>query len=498
MSPRATSLWARHGHPYTERTMTPPARSRTISLLVLLLVAVSIGLATAPAAGAAAARAIVDVELQNADEATQAVWVHEIATQLGARFLRLSVDWNRAEPEKGVYNETLLADTDRLLDLIARENLAQGTDLRVVITVAGTPRWASDESLWDGVTVPKGVYRPYFAPRAGAVDDFGAFAGMLAARFKGRVFAYECWNEPNIWLFLYPQLLGGENFAARRYTQLLKAFKPAVKTADPAAKVIGGVTAPVGGDDKWRTGPRTFARLIKAFGALSAMDAYAHHPYQPGPGVRAPETAPTNPSSTVTLQNLGALLKIVPDMPFYLTEYGYNTAPSTMFGVTGMSQATQADYLKRAYRYVARYSRVKALFWYLRRDASPSGKAGDANGVYTGLRTITNARKRSWFAFAGGMKLTLTAQSPIRSGAYSKLSGALTCSRLATATSSGGVSAKPLEVQARVNGAWKKLKTAQTRSGGRFAIWIRLSRDTRLRVAWRGVVASPARFVDVR
>jgi hypothetical protein len=485
--------------------MTVPRHFRATGLLVVFLFAFVVGLAAAPAAEAAVARAIVDVELQDADETSQAEWVHEFATQLRARYLRLSVEWNRAEPVSGVYDEALLARVGHVLDLVAAENLDLPAEenLRVVITVVGTPRWASDRSYWNLPPIGKGVYEPYFAPCADAVDDFGTFAGMLAARFKGRVFAYECWNEPNLWTWFYPQVLGDdEMFAARRYTQLLKAFAAAVHDplADPDALVIGGVTAPVGSDkaDDYRTSPQRFARFIKYFGALSAMDAYAHHPYQGGPGVRAPEAAPIKPSTTVTLANLGELRRIVGDMPFYLTEYGYNTAPSAMFGVAGVSEVTQAGYLKRAYRYAARYSWVKALFWYLRRDASPSGSAGDPNGVYTGLRTITNARKRSWFAFAGGMQLKLSAQSPIRSGSSTKLTGNLICSRLATETSVGGLSGKPLEVQRRVNGGWQKVKVAQTRTGGGFTTWIRLSRDTKLRVCWRGVIASRARFVDVR
>lgn len=477
--------------------MTAPTRTRATRVLLVLLLATLVGLGVAPVAAGAVARALVDVEMQDETEALQAKHVHEIDAELRATYVRLTVLWSRAEPQKGVYNEALLASTDHLLDLAAAEGL------RVVLTVAWTPEWASDQSLWNDPPqgVPADVYRPYYAPRADAVDDFGAFVGMLASRYKGRIFAYECWNEPNIWPWLYPQTRGANTqFAAERYTQLLKAFAPAVHAADADldthALVIGGATAPIGTDNVYRTSPQTFAKYLKDLGALDEMDAYSHHPYQPGPRVLAPEAAPLTPGSTVTLQNLGALLKIVPDLPFYLTEYGYNTAPSSMFGVKGVSQVTQADYLKRAYRYAARYSRVKALFWYLRRDSSPSGKAGDLNGVYTGLRTISDSRKRSWFAFAGGMKLTLAARSPIRAGAYTKLTGALTCSRLATST--GGVSAKSLEVQRRAGGAWKKIKAVKTRSGGRYTAWVRLYRDTRLRVVWRGVVISRARFVDVR
>lgn len=479
--------------------MSAANRTSLVRLAAVLCLVLLTCLVTAASASAAAERAIVDIDLQDATEAQQAKCIDELADQLRARYIRLMVEWNRAEPTKGDYDEALLARTEHVLDLAAAKGL------RVVITVALTPKWASDQSLWSVPPLGKGVYQPWFPPRVGAVDDFGAFVGMLAERYADNgVFAYECWNEPNLGIFLYPQTRGGDtDFAATRYTQLLEAFYPAVKTADPDALIIGGATAPIGEPETYtertRTSPQLFARQLRSLGAFASMDAYSHHPYQPGPAPLAPEAAPRSPEKTVTLQNLRTLLDIVPDLPFYLTEYGYNTSPSTMFGVTkGLSQAQQADYLQRAYRYAGRYSRVKALFWYLRQDSSPSGKAGDANGVYTGLRTMSGTRKRSWFVFAGGMKLTLAARSPIQAGAYTKLSGALTCSRLATATSNGGLSGKTLQVQRRVSGTWKTVKTVKTRSGGRFTAWVRLSRSARLRVRWEGVVASRIRYVAAR
>lgn len=74
---------------------------------------------------------------------------------------------------------------------------------------------------------------------------------MLAERYADNgVFAYECWNEPNIWTFFYPQWHGGnKEFAAERYTQLLKAFSAAVRDKVADALVIGGATAPVGNDN---------------------------------------------------------------------------------------------------------------------------------------------------------------------------------------------------------------------------------------------------------
>ena len=58
--------------------------------------------------------------------------------------------------------------------------------------------------------------------------------------------------------------------------------------------------------------------------SLSVFDAYSHHPYAVG-GTKniAPEAQPRNPNLTVSLGNISTLLKIFPNKPFYLTEYGY-------------------------------------------------------------------------------------------------------------------------------------------------------------------------------
>ena len=170
-----------------------------------------------------------------------------------------------------------------------------------------------------------------------------------------------------------------------------------------------------------------------------------------------------------------------------------------MFGGRALSQAQQADYLRRAYRVAGRYSQVKALFWYLRRDHSPSGRADDKNGVYTGLRTVTNSRKRSWFVFAGGTKLTLSAQSPIPKDDYSKLTGALT----SQPSRDGDQLGRPVRQASRRPASSRRQvedgevgddpqRRSLTPPGCDSA------RDTRVRVIWRGVIDGPSRFVDVR
>ena len=47
-----------------------------------------------------------------------------------------------------------------------------------------------------------------------------------------------------------------------------------------------------------------------------------------------PGQMPNSPDRAVTLGNLSQLRKLFPKMPFYLTEFGYNTEYCRWFGVT--------------------------------------------------------------------------------------------------------------------------------------------------------------------
>lgn len=112
----------------------------------------------------------------------------------------------------------------------------------------------------------------------------------------------------------------------------------------------------------------------------------------------APGGMPNDPSTTVTLANLGTLLRLFPSKPFYLTEYGYNTRRSLDFGGFVVTEREQARYLKAAYALAGRHRQVKALFWFLVTDVRPASGSADL-GVYTGLRRADGSKKPSWYAY---------------------------------------------------------------------------------------------------
>jgi hypothetical protein len=241
--------------------------------------------------------------------------------------------------------------------------------------------------------------QPFYPIDGTALADFGDLGGFLAHRYSGKLQALEAWNEPNLWKFLYPQRTPDDPyFAARTYLRMLKAFHAGVQRAGTGVRVVAGATAPIGLNDVYRTSPQRFARFLKQARAGRYFDVYSHHPYTPGGSIRtAPDRLPNDPTTTVTLANLGTLLRLFPGKPFYLTEYGYNTRPSHMFGLS-VSERVQARYLKAAFAQAARYRRVRLLVWYLLRDWRPEAGPADA-GVYTGLSRPDGTRKPAWYAF---------------------------------------------------------------------------------------------------
>jgi len=205
-----------------------------------------------------------------------------------------------------------------------------------------------------------------------------------------------------------------------------------------------------------------------------------------------PALPPASPALAVETGNIGELLKVFPKKPFYLTEFGYNTAYSSYFG-TSVSEIQQATYLKKAYALMSKHAQVKVLMWYQFRDWSPNNNYSNAAGLYMGLRKIEGGAKRAWYAFARGNRITLNAPESARRGASVRLQGKYTCAAI------GGVKGKPLLLQRWWgSGSWMTLRTVTTSAGGSYTAFVKLRRSTRYRLVFKGVVSSAGHLVRAR
>ena len=466
----------------------------TVMLLALLVVLLTASLVWAPSAHATVTRGIADNTLTRTDIALpdRQALLHEIGARLNAHAVRLTVLWPQAEPSRGTFNTSYLNDVKAIVDTARTENL------KVIVTVVYVPRWASDSSYWGSLQGFSG-YQSFYPVAAGSLDDLGDFAGHLATLLKGEVLGYEIWNEPNLWPYIFPQRTSDDlEFAAHTYLKYLKAMSPAIHAADPDALVIGGVTAPTGTNDAYRTSPQLFDKQLKRLDAGAYFDAVSHHPYcVGGRGNLDPALPPLVPAHTVELSNIGTLLDLFPDKPFYLTEWAFSTAYSLDFG-NGVTPTQQAQYLTKSYRMAARYPQIKMLLQFMVSDSSPSNRCGDANGYYGGLRRMAagggpGAAKPSWYAFARGNRLSLYAPKTARRCSLVRLRGRLTCASV------GGVSGRHLVIKVQRPGRqWTVLRGISSGTGGYWSTKVRLGASERFRLTWPGVVSSPIRLVRTR
>ena len=481
------------------RTSRTHAASTRTTVLVLVTVAMLLAagvaaLASPPAAHAAMLRGLDDPQLPYLSQDDRAAHLHEIAALLNARVLRLDCVWPLAEPTAGTFT-----DDGYLGNLLATAQAARALGVKVIVTINHVPRWASDSAFWDDPpSSAYSGYQPFYPIRESALDDYTAFATHLATLLKGTVMGYEAYNEPNLWTNLYPQRTKGDAFfSVHRYVQYLKAFDKGIKAGDPVALVAGGATAPHGSNDasnKFWMSPQAFANAFKTAGGGAYCDIYSHHPYVPGsyPQAMDPSLAPLSPNATVSLQNIGVLLKLFPKKPFWMTEYGFATNYSVYFG-PGVTETNQARYLKKAYAMAARHSQIKMLVWYQLRDTSPSGRTDDQLGMYLGLRRVAGGTKPAWYAYAGGNRISLSAPARARRGALIRLSGRYTCATV------GGVRGKRLSLQHKVGGgSWRTIRYLTTRADGKYSTRLPFGGTQRYRLVWPGVVTGISRLVRVR
>jgi Cellulase (glycosyl hydrolase family 5) len=191
-------------------------------------------------------------------EADQAI---AVAGELHANIVRSQIPWDVFEPRgPGLINARALAVTDRLVAD------ASAAGIRVVMTVDGTPCWAS--------AAPAALARKCSHTRQSAANawpptdpkQYGAFVAYLAGRYGTQLAAIEVWNEPDQ---SNEDYLAGPH-KAQRYAELLRAAYPAIKQANPQVTVLGGSLVGSNG---------AFLRALYAAGIKGYYDGLAVHYY---------------------------------------------------------------------------------------------------------------------------------------------------------------------------------------------------------------------------
>ena len=206
----------------------------------------------------------------------------EAIRDAGFGWVKQAFAWRDIEGRgKGQYDWTI---TDRIVDQV------QGVGkLKLIVRLDSDPTWASGQSYPNAQGV---LMTP---PRNS--QDLAGFCSAVAARYRGRIAAYQVWNEPNL-----AREWGGQAPSPSGYVALLKACYQAIKQADPAAIVISAGMAPTTRDDAAAMPDTKFLEGMYAAGAKPYFDALGAH----GAGYKAPpEKDPGEVATDPNYYNVG-------------------------------------------------------------------------------------------------------------------------------------------------------------------------------------------------
>jgi hypothetical protein len=136
------------------------------------------------------------------------------------------VKWPDLEPSKGQWR------FDALDKYVA---MAEQHNTEILLPLATTPQWASARP-----DVKSGWQKPGFTAEPGDMNDWRTYVRQVVTRYKGRIFAYEIWNEPNLqqfWIGNTDQLVAMTKDA----DDIIKGIDPAALLVSPSATTGRGI-----------------------------------------------------------------------------------------------------------------------------------------------------------------------------------------------------------------------------------------------------------------
>lgn len=291
-------------------------------------------------------------------------------TGMGFGWVKQQIEWFRYNPAPGKYDWGAI---DSMVDH------ANAYGVNVMLSVVKAPGWA----------------RPAGDTDQGPPADpatYATFVREMAARYKGRVKAYEIWNEQN----LYYEWGGrGGKINAGRYVQLLAAAYNAIKSVDPGAVVISGALTPTGvNDGDIAIDDRVYLEQMYQAGMARYCDAVGAHPS----GYNNPPDAdwrtysdPATPNCKGhpswffrgTMESYRNIMVKYGDSNkrIWVTEFGWATVdglgvgPAAGYGYAAdNSEAEQAQFIVRAYQMGKSWGWVGPMFLWNLNFAPVSGR----------------------------------------------------------------------------------------------------------------------------
>ncbi len=264
--------------------------------------------------------------------------VLQLSKNSGVNWLRQQVRWQDLHDQSGAI---YWAELDTIV------NDAHAAGVSLLLSVVRAPSWATSNGN-NGLPAPQHI------------GTFADFMGQMAARYRGKVQAYEIWNEQNL---AYEN--GGSVASAGLYMDVLVNAYNAVKANDPMAIVVSGApsSTETNRSDIALSDITFFRQMFGDPRFRSHVDAIGVHP---GGQSNPPDTMwPDNPSSEPgwttsrefyfrRLEDIrGLMLEYgLGDRQMWITEFGWATPNNTEgygFG-NNTTFEEQAQYITRAFQ----------------------------------------------------------------------------------------------------------------------------------------------------
>lgn len=288
---------------------------------------------------------------------------------LGVTVGRIGISWAWTEQSKGHFD---WRHGDSLMAALEKHGI------QPLIDVSNTPPWAR----------PTGTPETFGPANEVQRQGFANYCSALAARYKGRVYAYEIWNEAN-GSFWYPEPNLDD------YSQLFVRAYQAIKAQDPLAPVV---TTGMAGNTALADALPWTRRFVET-PAMQLADGFGFHPYSNGDGKVSGvllETAFVRQ----TLDDAG-----FGHIPMYMTEVGISTGRKR-----GVTEQRQAEVLEVTADWLSTIHGINCVLWYCDMDSADIQAADpdDPEG-YFGLWRADGSPKPAVATFAAEIKKSLPA-----------------------------------------------------------------------------------------
>ncbi len=248
-----------------------------------------------------------------------------IAQDAGFSWRRDDFTWDKVEKEKGKY--VFPEDWDTMLDA----SKASGMSTLAVLAYNNSLYGSCDPSSDEWITA------------------FANYCGAMAKQYKGKIEAYELFNEWNHGLNIVPEAYRD----GASYARVMVPAALAIRAADPDAKIITAGTA--GYDLNWvKTAMNTSVTWNgKTYTLADVVDGVGYHPY-------VYMSTPNSPDHDKIANSPAAFKSLFPNHEIWITEIGF----PTQAGEQGLAEDVAAAHLVQMFADMLADGLVDKVFWY--------------------------------------------------------------------------------------------------------------------------------------